>query len=312
MRKLFRLWSRGLPALVIIFTISIPFQNPAQTSQSVDDETCLTCHEDVDRTLKATPHRLSSQIDKPSIEIGCSSCHSGGETHIEEPSTDNIQNPANLTGSEVIAACTQCHTAHTRMDNYGFDAHSTQQLSCADCHQVHGSNRALLLDDRAEFCLRCHDQVKMDFQKNSNHPVLQQNITCLDCHRLTARADNNVAYDLASHCRECHPEQGGPHLYEHEAVNGYSLEGGGCIECHEPHGSENDRLLKQPGNQTCRQCHFPAGHQTAHGGIWAKYACQQCHVDTHGSFVSDHYLDPNLPAKFSGDCFNSGCHSLNK
>lgn len=312
MRKLVPRSSRAFPALVILLTLCIPFHNAAQTSETVDDETCLMCHEGVDRTLLPTPHRLSSQIDKPSIEISCANCHSGGETHSEDPSRENIQNPANLIGSEAIAVCTQCHTAHNQMDNYGSDAHSIQELSCADCHQVHGGKRALLLDDQAEFCLRCHDSIKMDFQKSSNHPVLQQNITCLDCHRLTKRADHNVAYDLTSHCRECHPEQGGPHLYEHEAVNAYSLEGGGCTECHEPHGSENDRLLKQPGNLICQQCHFPVGHQAAHGGIWAKYACQQCHIDTHGSFVSELYLDPDLPVKFSGDCFNSGCHSLNR
>lgn len=312
MRTLLSCSSLLLPALVILLTMCAPLKNAARAAEPVDDETCLTCHEDVDRTLRPTPHRLSSEIENPSIQIGCTSCHGSGEAHIDEPSADTIRNPARLIGADVIATCTQCHTAHTRMDNYGFDAHSVQQLSCADCHQVHGGNRALLLDDRAEFCLRCHDRVRMDFRKTSNHPVLQQNITCLDCHSESFRADDNLAYDLSARCRECHPAQGGPYPYEHQAMNAYALEGGGCVECHEPHGSENDRLLKQPGNQLCKQCHYPAGHQTAHGGIWAKYACQQCHVDTHGSFVSDHYLDPNLPAKFSGDCFNSGCHSLNK
>jgi hypothetical protein len=28
--------------------------------------------------------------------------------------------------------------------------------------------------------------------------------------------------------------------------------------------------------------------------------------------MSNLYLDPDLPAKFSGDCYNSGCHSLNR
>ncbi|MBI4720874.1 MAG: cytochrome c3 family protein [Chitinivibrionia bacterium] len=294
------------------FLISLSPPRPAHTVEPVDDGTCLTCHENADRSLAPTPHRLSSQIENPEIEIGCTSCHGSGDAHIDDPSKENITNPAVLAGRDAIAACTRCHAGHDRMDDYGFEAHSSLQLNCADCHRVHGGGKALLLDQQAEFCLRCHEKTRMDFKKVSNHPVLQQNITCLSCHRLAKRADQNIAYDLSGPCRECHVDQAAPHLYEHEALNAYSLEGSGCVECHEPHGSENDRLLKQPGNRLCMQCHYPAGHMTAHGGIWAKYACQQCHKDTHGSFVSSFYLDPDLPAKFSGDCFNAGCHSLTR
>jgi predicted CXXCH cytochrome family protein len=153
------------------------------------------------------------------------------------------------------------------------------------------------------------------FRRCSNHPVLQGNLTCLDCHTFTRRRDYNLLYDFNRICQDCHPEQGGPYLYEHEAVNAYSVEGSGCVACHEPHGSENDRLLRQPGNQLCRQCHIEhitRNHGNAWEQVWSKYPCQYCHTETHGSFVSNLFLDPDLPAKFSGDCYNSGCHSLNK
>jgi DmsE family decaheme c-type cytochrome len=278
----------------------------------VDSETCLDCHEEYDRSLAATPHRLNQEASLHSEIIGCASCHQGASEHIDDPDLGTISNPSKLLGQEIIEICTQCHSAHAELDNYGFDAHSIQELSCADCHKVHGYSASLLLDDNAEFCFRCHGSTRTHFAKNSNHPMLQQNITCLDCHNFTKRQYHDLAYGLNRTCQDCHPEQGGPFLYEHEAVNAYSLEGGGCTSCHDPHGSDNNRLLRQPGNGLCRQCHFPVGHTTAHGGIWAQYACQECHTDTHGSFISNLYLDPDLPAKFSGDCYNSGCHSLNR
>lgn len=305
----------GVPvAFVTLLGTLLVIQSSSRSiaDEPIEDETCLMCHEGVDSSLLSTPHALSSEIKGPALAIWCTSCHEGGEVHIEEPSWENIENPARLAGRDVKRVCTRCHTAHDRLDNYGFDTHSVEELGCAECHKVHGGARSLLLDDRARFCFKCHEAKRHEFSRNSNHPLLQGNITCLDCHMFTKRADADLAYDLGWTCRHCHPEQGGPFVYEHEAVNAYSVEGSGCIECHEPHGSENNRLLKQPGNQLCRQCHYPIGHATEHGGIWSKYACRECHVDTHGSFVSNLYLDPNLPEKLGGDCFNSGCHSLNR
>ncbi len=198
------------------------------------------------------------------------------------------------------------------MDNFGYDPHAEQQLNCSSCHLVHTENSSLLLDDKAEFCYQCHTEKSNAFTRRSAHPVNQGNLTCLSCHQFTRRDDQNLAYDLNRICQDCHPQQAGPFLFEHEPVNGYSLEGSGCTECHDPHGAENDRLLKQRDNQICMQCHFPAGHQSAHGGIYADLACQTCHTETHGSMVSDAYLDTDLPARFGGNCYNTGCHSLSQ
>ncbi|NIM20247.1 MAG: hypothetical protein GTO51_08455 [Candidatus Latescibacteria bacterium] len=298
-------------SLLLVILLTFPASMVAQEAV-VDDETCLDCHEEYDRSLASSSHRLVAQTDTRTVQIRCVSCHRGAELHVEDPSTENIGNPASLIGFDVIEICSQCHSAHSELDNYGFDAHTVEQLNCSECHKVHTFGTVPLLDERAEFCFGCHQEKRANFLKNSNHPVLQQNVTCLSCHQFTKRQDQNLAYELSSHCRDCHPEQGGPFLFEHEAVNAYSVEGSGCIECHDPHGSENNRLMRQPGNQLCRQCHFPAGHTAAHGGIWAAYDCQICHTETHGSFVSNLYLDPNLPAKLGGSCYNPGCHSLNR
>lgn len=271
-----------------------------------DDATCLGCHDGYDQSLTATPHRLASQIAKPSAKVACVSCHSGGEGHANDPSAGNIGNPRRLPAKKVVEACSQCHVSHRELDNYGFDAHSNLELNCTECHKVHGGKRALLLDDNANFCYPCHENIKTAFMQRSNHPVRQGNVTCLSCHRFVKRADDNRAYDFQRVCQDCHPDQSGPFPHEHPAVDAYLVNGSGCVECHDPHGSPNDKLLRQPVKQLCMECHIVPGHTTIHGGIYAELDCLVCHSDIHGSYTNSSLLDPNLQAIFGSACY---CHN---
>ena len=302
---------RGWPVLMVSFTVLLISGAVSEVRAAVEDEVCLECHDDYEGNLAFTSHQLRSEAGWETSDVTCASCHDGAEQHVEDPSVENIDNPARLGAYEVTRVCSECHIPHVSLDNYGFDPHAVEQLNCSSCHKVHDGRQALLLDDSAEFCESCHTGPATAFARRSNHPLRQGAVTCLSCHKYTRRQDQNLTYDLDRVCRDCHPEQAGPFPFEHEAVNAYSVEGGGCIECHSPHGSDSDRLVRQRGNELCRQCHFPARHSTAHGGIWTDYACQSCHIDTHGSFVSNLYLDPDLTFKFGSNCLQTGCHSLN-
>jgi DmsE family decaheme c-type cytochrome len=288
---------------------------PAAGSDGVEDETCLMCHEGTDGTLADGPHRLASQMKKPSSGVACISCHEGGAEHVDNPSEETIVNPADVMGGDAVQVCSSCHAAHVELDNYGFDPHSVQEMNCSACHQVHGQKPRLLLDDGAWFCLDCHVGKTTDFMGRTNHPVMEGAVTCLDCHRFVTRQDSDLSYYMQGTCRQCHPEQGGPFPYEHDAINAYAVEGGSCTECHKPHGSENDRLLVQPGQMLCRQCHMvPPGHlfNSVHGDAWSQFDCATCHTAVHGSFDNKLLLDPNLSIRWGTDCYRSGCHSLNR
>ncbi len=288
---------------------------PAAGGNGIDDESCLMCHDGMDKTLAQSPHRLASQVTKPATALACVRCHDGAAEHVDDPSAETIVNPADVFGHEAARICSPCHVAHVELDNYGFDAHSVQEMNCASCHKIHGTDSRLLLDGSARFCSECHQGQLTDMLGNTNHPVFAGEVTCLSCHRFVKRQDDDPAYQLRGVCRSCHPEQGGPFLYEHDAVNAYAVEGGGCTECHKPHASENDRLLKQPGAMMCRQCHsVPPKHinNTVHGDAWARFDCAVCHTAVHGSFDSDLFLDPNLPSRWGVNCYGTGCHSLNR
>ncbi len=281
-----------------------------------DDDMCLACHEGMEQTLATTAHRLQSDDPGNHQPVTCISCHPGAEGHLENPDRGTITNPDSLTGFALRQICNSCHVAHVSLDDYGFDAHDELELDCGSCHKVHGGEAGLLLNRDASFCMGCHEQMVPSHSLVSQHPVLQGNVTCLSCHQFTRQVENDFAFQTTGGCASCHAEQTGPFLYEHDAVNAYAVEGGGCTECHTPHGSPNDRLLIQPREMICQQCHIkPSGHlsNSVHGYVWSQYDdCTLCHSQVHGSFESRLFLDPNLPDKFDNvNCYDAGCHSVN-
>lgn len=307
-------------ALFLVFlSFSFPISgaNPNIIMNSDEDieagEFCLDCHDIDELALPGTAHEpimLAHQI-----EISCISCHSGAAVHVEDPTVDNIGNPANLKTGEVLGVCTQCHQPHMELDNIGFDVHTSEGLSCLSCHSIHGGQEKLLVDDKLQFCSECHTAVANQFIKTSNHPLLDGAVSCISCHDFTGKLQPAFAHGASANCASCHPMQGGPFLYEHEPTSSFSTEGEGCVACHMPHGSSNDRLLTRPSNNLlCKQCHgTPARHinlPSGHDLTLSSYNCIECHSAVHGSNDNRNFLDPNLGAKVGsgpGSCF---CHNV--
>jgi DmsE family decaheme c-type cytochrome len=90
---------------------------------------------------------------------------------------------------------------------------------------------------------------------------------------------------LNDSCFTCHAEKRGPFLWEHAPVTE------SCATCHDPHGSNHERMLKAPKPRLCQQCHVETRHPTRpygkETGSNMKYVfargCVNCHVNIHGS-----------------------------
>ncbi|UCG60326.1 MAG: hypothetical protein JSV52_08295 [Candidatus Zixiibacteriota bacterium] len=300
----------SLLAFLLISVILLAFE-PVLFAQSftAEDEDCLGCHDGVDKTLTPTAHRLASTVDRPAVMIQCVSCHSGAESHFDDPGRGTIGNPALMEPSEIGELCTTCHESHLTSQTIGFDPHIGLELSCSSCHTVHGGNAELVVDEAGTFCGTCHVAVVNDFQHRSNHPLTGQNVTCLDCHGFTSSGEPDYGHGSGANCSRCHPQQGGPFLFEHEGTGSFTPEGAGCVACHSPHGSPNDQLLTQPDDRLCLQCHSaPPGHLTAHGGNLASYNCLDCHSEIHGSYDNLFLLDPLLGDKLASGPEGCFCH----
>jgi DmsE family decaheme c-type cytochrome len=91
-------------------------------------------------------------------------------------------------------------------------------------------------------------------------------------------------------CYTCHMEKRGPFVHNHRPVSD------DCTNCHMPHGTTADNLLKARPPMVCYQCH--SGHGTpgvagiapaistsakANSNIEQARGCLNCHTEIHGS-----------------------------
>lgn len=293
-----------LMAAFFLFPSGVYAQDPAD---------CQECHDEIMLTLMNSPHE-THPVSKPEISMTatCFDCHRGWQQHLEDPSAENIQAGPELSQSKQAEICSQCHVTPHQMAMFSDDPRAKSSLTCTSCHMIHGNRNAhLVKEDLDNYCVTCHPATAAEFQQRTSHPLESANVRCVDCHDLSSIGVVEFSVGFNWKCQNCHEEKSGPFPYEHEVVYGHLVEGGTCVECHEPHGSANDRLLKQPGRPLCLQCHgMPPGHQTNHGGLGSRYDCVQCHSEIHGSYSNRLLLDPDLGEKLVPNCFQAGCHSL--
>ena len=295
--------------LIFVFLLIISNSVPAD-----DSSTCLMCHDTMAQSLLGSPHQLDEKNSLSSpIKVECMNCHDGWQEHIENPSPENISRGDSLSLQAEAELCSRCHLTTHQVAMASTDPHQRADLSCSSCHKIHNNHSQYLVkEDLQNYCITCHQSVAMEFNRRSVHPLHAGIIKCVDCHHLSSTKIEDFAHGFDWTCQSCHDDKAGPFLYEHPVVYNYLVEGNGCTECHQPHGSVNDRLLKQPGSGTCLQCHsIPPGHLVMHSGLGSKLPCVECHTDIHGSYESRLFLDPDLGTKFFPDCYQSGCHTLN-
>jgi len=223
-----------------------------------------------------------------------------------------IMAPPSIPGAEFVGSeeCATCHEAivkdfktatHSRLRAQGDNA---KNMGCESCHgpgSLHvksGGERTKIVNPRKSptTCFQCHTEVRAAFQLPHHHPVLEGKVSCADCHNphkgdaikgggtnLPQSVKGGGTMILAENetCFQCHTAQRGPFVFEHEAIRE------GCVSCHSPHGSVNQRMLNQRNATLCLKCHFQ--QQTSDGRI----------------FIGDSDHSARLP---QGTCWSAGCH----
>ena len=279
-------------------------------------EVCLGCHTGQDATLAATGHRLSAAaLDGPAARIACTDCHAGDARHWEEdPAANPMTDPSRVGAAAEARLCAACHQNAHQQNMLEKNVHLTNDVNCSACHSVHASKQpALLRQAESGLCLGCHTSVEGQFARPYRHPVNDGIVKCSECHMTLDATRRPLSTNGTNVCVRCHAEFEGPFPYEHPATVDYSTEEGGCVTCHEPHGSHLPRMLKQPYEaphfQLCTQCHSVPRHNSnrMHGTRWAGMPCNECHSDIHGSYTSRLFLSESLEGR---GCINVGCHKF--
>ena len=301
----------AIPLLIVCFWFGTGAEVVfAQEYPRVSTE-CLDCHEGKDESLAPTAHAVAGGAKSA---IACTDCHVGDRRHWEDdPEEFPMKSPATMSAREQAPLCATCHQTSHQQNMVERNIHMTSDVSCSACHSVHESKAPVLLKAaQSELCVSCHRGVEGAFAKPYRHPVQDGVVTCSECHMTMSETRRELSLNGTNMCMKCHAEFQGPFPYEHQATVDYSTEEGGCVSCHEPHGSYLPRMLKQPYEaphfQTCTQCHaMPARHNSnlKHGTAFAGLSCSECHSDIHGSYNNRLFLSETLVGQ---GCFTPGCH----
>ncbi len=153
--------------------------------------------------------------------------------------------------------------------------------NCIACHTNNNANSNNLILQGDELCFKCHVDIKQKVKNSKNkHGAIGMG-GCLGCHEPHNSVNMNLLKeeDSKTICLTCHSsslpraEDGkmlmnmGEHLNNNPNAHG-PIMWGDCAACHDPHGSDNLRMLKKPfpekssatfkaDNYVCFECHEP-------------------------------------------------------
>jgi DmsE family decaheme c-type cytochrome len=291
-----------LVAFVAALTVWVLAGNPngllagAQPQKAeTTPQDCAACHEEVVKAFDKNTHATLEKSAQLKVENPCESCHGPGKAHIEGGGE-----AAKIIGFKGTAAktynqqCLACHRKDHEIIGYAGSTHGKQGLDCAACHSVH--KPAVLtrsLKDRAtSLCMGCHTRQKAEFSKPYHHRVIEKAMECTDCHQPHSGMDRRQMRTTTAGeeiCYRCHTEKQGPFVFEHPAINVR-----GCQGCHEPHGSNNTKMLvRTTMTSLCLECHatkpvsksvltsMPPSFHNLNSPTYRN--CTTCHVMIHGS-----------------------------
>ena len=243
-------------------------------------EGCLSCHDSHGST---DPLGLSLPV--PEL---CATCHDA-----------TVEDFVDAHGGHDVARsqCGSCHSPHTSSGAGLLRATVHEPVADLDCSLCHvepedveeGETVPPMLMSSTRLCGVCHGAETAEFLARGavHDPVGKRD--CLQCH--SAHASDHAGLLVVGTDRElctgCHePHEAGSDdpvaqaLYPHAPVTE-----GRCLQCHDPHGGTDQRLLNQPEKELCLSCHESVQRDLERPLVHeAVEECTSCHAG-HGSSV---------------------------
>ena len=248
---------------------------------SIDASASVGCYDCHDRALfeKAVTH-------SPVAKQKCDQCHN---PHLARYKGLLLQQGEKL--------CAKCHqTLFDQLEKRPFSHRPAAKGECLSCHDPHSSpQRQLLRDEMAPLCLGCHKELQ-ETKEVGHRPFVQGK--CNVCHDAHSSDQPMLLLQKgAKLCLGCHQEDKklrASHLNR-------KLGKMDCLECHHPHQSENQALLRKNQHQPfaeaeCQSCHNQSGGEDP---------CLKCHSGVMEGFNQQfNHISPSSNGSF---CFN--CHT---
>jgi DmsE family decaheme c-type cytochrome len=203
------------------------------TPVALQNAQCLSCHQGGQRL-----HWAGSTHDK--YKVACSDCHN--------PMVNNSLDGA-LRAETISETCSSCHPKQ-RAD-FLKRSHmplSEGKMSCADCHNPHGSRTSPMLnrDSLNEVCYSCHAEKRGPFLWE--HAPVREN--CANCHLPHGSNHDKLLVTARPYlCQQCHNQMFHPGTFYNASQT--------IENAARPGGVPSQRVIGR--------------------------ACQNCHTQIHGS-----------------------------
>jgi predicted CXXCH cytochrome family protein len=130
-----------------------------------------------------------------------------------------------------------------------YSFHDTvENTACSGCHYYDGDKKATIEMDWP--CFDCHKKLLANFKVH----IPESDRTCINCHKMNydlTRSPTGTYSDI-NPCYLCHKDKIGE--FQKDFIHG-PVAGGSCAICHNPHGSDFDKNLKEPEEVLCASCH---------------------------------------------------------
>jgi DmsE family decaheme c-type cytochrome len=253
---------------------------------------CKACHDAAFTKFERTAHAEQAG--------SCAYCHGDAvvahlQSNLEkgEPGPVDAISLKKKNAKEINSTCLDCH-AKAEHPTWAGGAHDRRGVACTDCHSVHQPQTPkgqLKTAFEPDTCNKCHNAIRAQSLRTSHHPVREGLMTCSSCHNVhDGSKPKLIRADWTNElCLQCHTEKRGPFLWEHAPVRE------NCLHCHNPHGSNHDKLLVSQQPWLCQRCHLntrhpgtlyssinAAGTATSPSNRAVEHACKNCHQNVHG------------------------------
>lgn len=189
--------------------------------------TCATCHTRGD-------HAFWDGSQHNSRNLSCVTCHS-----VHSPQSEKGQ----LVKANAMAVCGQCHRDKVaKVDRSGHMPLREGKMTCATCHNPHGSANVKLLRagfSVAETCTTCHADKRGPFLFE-HAPVRESCATCHDPHG--SPNERMLVQKAPLLCQRCHSHTRHPGtLYDSRVIaTSNRVFARACVTCHSQiHGSNH-------------------------------------------------------------------------
>jgi predicted CXXCH cytochrome family protein len=248
-----------------------------------------------------------------------------------DPAGDNSARPTSAT-------CDGCHSVA-----YNIDTKKPNEWNVG-CEQCHGAGS-----------VHAAHPIKDNILNPARQNFVQANDTCIQCHSQGQPLSNPIKgkyYDwpvgyhaglqLADYWK-LEPHKLGETSFTHypdgtahkNRMQGNDFvqslmynRGVTCFSCHDPHGSENDAMLRKPANEICATCHSPGSQNGPHTATLEEHThhpagspgsqCVSCHMPKilpelpGGPFIATHTFHFVTPADTDSMAIPNACNACHK